>query len=72
MLKKIDFKIPTIFKIANFLKKNFPYAKIQIKKKNNYLEIYFLSPVDLYKVEEFKAFLKQQKFLSFQIYFKKN
>ncbi|GBD34552.1 hypothetical protein HRbin35_00281 [bacterium HR35] len=72
MLKKIDFKIPLVFKIANFLKKNFPYAKIQIKKKKEHLEIYFLSPVDPYKVEEFKAFLRQQKFLSFQIYFKKS
>lgn len=73
MLKKAKIKIPEIFEIASLLKKTFPQVKIKIKKKNEFIEIYFSSPVDPYKIEELKVFLNQKySFFKIRFFLQKN
>jgi len=59
MFKRLDFKLKEVYEIAHFLKTCFPEAKIKIKTKNNFIEIYFLTLVDLYKLEEIKLHLQK-------------
>jgi hypothetical protein len=66
MFKKLDFNLNEIYELAYLLKKHFPEAKIKIKLKNEVIEVHFLNPVDLYKLEEIKLDF-QRKFSNFKI-----
>ncbi len=66
MFKKLDFNLNEIYELAYFLKKHFPESKIKIKIKKEIIEIHFLNPIDLYKLEEIKLDF-QRKYPHFKI-----
>ena len=70
MFKKLDFNLDEIYELAYFLKKHFPEAKIKIKIKKEIIEIHFLTPTDLYKLEEIKlSFQKKYPYFKILYYF---